>query len=228
MKNKNLYALVTGGTRGIGRHLAEVLAQEGYNLVVIARNAADLEILSRDIRSRFSVKVLTIEADLSNADDAFIIHRDIKAQNIEIAVLANNVAGQGNFQAFIDTDLQRHTEIIQFNIINFIVLARLFLPEMVERGRGKIISLAAGEKVDHPLPSVYLASVAFLDSFMSSIASELEGTGLTVTNIRSENSGDNIFGNSQKRKSTNVARPPMEDDKTHSGRDGYGSFMRGD
>src|SRR5690348_8970479 len=128
MKNKNRYALVTGGTRGIGRHLAEVLAQEGYNLVVIARSAVDLEVLSKDIKSRFSVEVLTIEADLSNADDAFIIHRDIKAQNIEIAVLANNVAGQGNFQAFLDTDLQRHTEIIQFNIINFIVLARLFLP----------------------------------------------------------------------------------------------------
>jgi short-subunit dehydrogenase len=227
MKNKNLYALVTGSTKGIGRHMVEVLAEEGYSLVIIARNAADLDDLSTDIKSRFSVDVIVIEADLCNADVAFVIHRDITNQNLKIAIMANSVAGQGNFQEFLQADLKKEIEIIQFNIMNFVVLARLFLPDMIERKNGKVISLAACDKVDERLRSVYLASIAFLDSFVSTIGVELEHTGVSVTTIRSAASAENVFRKGEKKVAYDVDQRRLRKN-TYSDRDGYDSFMRGD
>src|SRR5690349_7345536 len=76
MVNKNIYALVTGGTQGIGRYLANLLAGAGYNLIVAGQSRERLSALCSDIQSRFPVTVHTYETDLVSSDDASVPARN--------------------------------------------------------------------------------------------------------------------------------------------------------
>lgn len=227
METKNIYALVTGGTQGIGRYVANLLAGEGYNLIVIGHDSKQMGALSGDIQSRFPVAVHTYEADLTSPDDAFVLYRDIKDQEIQIATIAHSVHERKAFKEFAQTGIAKQYDAIQSNITNFIVLTRLFLPEMIARHSGKLISAVEDKHIDTDPNAVYAATVAFLDSFMSSMTSELKGSGVSVSNIRSSmaaNTSHTIVDKSN----LEQAGTGMFRARTYKERDGYESFMRDD
>src|SRR5690349_12054101 len=97
------YALVTGATSGIGYELARLLANDKYNLVIVARTENEVHAVAQELRMEYGVEVLSLTRDLFNIENAFSVYNEVKAKGIDIDILIND-AGQGQYGEFIYTD----------------------------------------------------------------------------------------------------------------------------
>lgn len=173
-------ALITGASSGIGRALAENFAKDGYDLVLAARGVAKMQALAEDLQQRYAITALVIGADLETHDGASQLHAEVKRRGIVISALANN-AGYGAFGEFKDSALAPELAMMQLNMNTVVVLTKLFLPDLLAT-RGNILNTASTAAFQPgPYMAVYYASKAFVLSFSEAIASELAGTGVTVT-----------------------------------------------
>src|SRR4051812_8101174 len=121
--NNEKYALITGGSSGIGYELAKLFAADGYNLVIVARGPEDLDRTANEIRSSYNVNVIPLSKDLFEPNAAFEVYDEVKRQGLRIDVLVND-AGQGQYGEFVATDLNREIKIIQLNIISLVLLTK--------------------------------------------------------------------------------------------------------
>lgn len=175
------YTLITGASSGIGFELATVFARNNHNLILVARSVDKLNSLKNEILKMYSVKIEVIEADLSKTDSAQNLFNQIKDKNLKVDHLINN-AGFGDHGPFLNTDVNKVTEMIQLNIMTLTLLTRLFLPEMVENKFGKIMNVASTASFQPgPLMSVYYATKAFVLFFSEGLFEELKDTGVSVT-----------------------------------------------
>ena len=124
---RNQFALITGATSGIGYHLAKLFAEHQYNLIIVARTAADLKDTASEISEKYGVTVIPIVKDLFRKSAPFELYDEISAKGIRVDVLVNDAA-QGLYGKFADTDLHRELDMLQLNIGAYIVLTKLFLP----------------------------------------------------------------------------------------------------
>lgn len=174
-------ALITGASGGIGFQFAKLLAQDAYNVVLIARTESRLLEIKKEFEEKYNVKVLILSKDLTKPNAVKEIYNELKRQNIKIDILINN-AGFGNFGKFYDTDWEKEAKMLQLNIVSLTHLTKLFLKDMVERGEGKILNVSSTSAFQPgPLMSIYYASKAYVQSFSEAIATEVKGTGVTVT-----------------------------------------------
>ncbi|MDQ1296687.1 MAG: family oxidoreductase [Bacteroidota bacterium] len=177
----NKTALITGASNGIGFELARIHASQGDNLVVVSRNKCKLEELKTDLEKQYLIKVYIIEKDLSLKDSAIDVYNEVKKNGITVQYLINN-AGFGDFGLFAESDWDKQERMISLNITALVQLTRLFLPDMIERGGGKILNVASTAAFQPgPTMSVYFASKAFVLSFSEAINNELRDKGITVT-----------------------------------------------
>ena len=174
-------ALITGASSGIGRELANIHASKGGNLVIVSRTKADLLKVKEEIESTYNVQVDYIAKDLTKITSAQEIYDEIKAKDITIDYLMNN-AGYGGQGLFYERSWEKDLGMIQVNVIALTNLTRLFLPDFVARNSGKILNTSStASLMPGPLQAVYFATKSYVTSFSNSIASELEGTNVTVT-----------------------------------------------
>jgi short-subunit dehydrogenase len=177
----NKYALITGGSSGIGLELAKLFVQDRYHVILVARNADQLEEAAMVLRNTYGAEVRTLPKDLSNPLAAHDIVQELDRDGIEIDVLVNN-AGFGGYGYFWERDLHTDMDMIQVNISTLVQLSRLLLPQMIKRGSGRILNVASTAAfMPGPLMSVYFATKAFVLSISQALAEELRGTGVTVT-----------------------------------------------
>src|SRR5690606_19436248 len=178
--NTNNFALITGGTNGIGLELAKLLAADRYNLIIVARDPVKLNEVRRQLMHQYPIEVVTIQKDLFEGDAPYRVYEMVKAKNLTVDILINT-AGQGVYGKFMDTDLYRELDIIQLDISASVVLAKYFLYDMLDRNTGKILnaSFVAG-KVLVPYQAVYHGTKAFVHFFSAAIRSESKATGVTV------------------------------------------------
>jgi NAD(P)-dependent dehydrogenase (short-subunit alcohol dehydrogenase family) len=152
--------LITGGSKGIGRATAEVLAEEGCNLILVARGPALLEEAAAAIRGQRQVNVRTIPADLSS--DAAV--RKVAAEAGEIDILVNNAGAipPGDLAGVDDAKWRQAWDLKVFGYISF---CREIYARMKARKAGVIINVigAAGEK----FPTSYIAGAAGNASLMA-------------------------------------------------------------
>jgi short-subunit dehydrogenase len=226
-KNNQQYALVTGGTSGIGYELVKLLAQDGYNLVIVARSEDELREVRDEINTVHDVDVITIAKDLFNRGNAFALYDDLKARGITIDILIND-AGQGQYGKFIDTDILRELEIIDLNIASVVILTKLFLKEMVLRGEGRIMNLSSiASKMPGPWQAVYHGTKAFIQSFTEAIRSEVKDTGVTITALLPGPTATDFF-NKAEMQDAKIVREHKLDDPAKVAKDGYEALMAGD
>jgi short-subunit dehydrogenase len=174
-------ALVTGASSGIGRELARLLAADGYDLVVVARDAERLAALARELDGAFGIRTTVLPQDLARPEGAGALLTEIERREISVEVLINN-AGFGVYGPFAATDLGKELAMIQVNVSAVTALAKGVLPGMLRRGSGRILNLASTAAFQPgPLMAVYYATKAYVLSFSEAIANELSGTGVTVT-----------------------------------------------
>jgi short-subunit dehydrogenase len=173
-------ALITGASQGIGYELAKCFAGDGHDLVLVARDPRRLENAAAEISAAFGVEARPIALDLSKAEDARRLIEQLEGSGIAIDVLVNN-AGFGLYGEFASSDLQSDLEMMRLNMESLAVLTRLFLPQMLERGRGRILNVGSTAGFQPgPLMALYYASKAFVLSFSEALANELRGSGVSV------------------------------------------------
>jgi uncharacterized protein len=173
-------ALITGASSGIGKALAENFAKDGHDLVLAARGVAAMQALAETLRQRHGIAVEVIGADLQTAEGAAQLHAQVKRRGLVISALVNN-AGYGSFGEFKDTALAPELDMMQLNMGSVVALTKLFMPDLLAT-RGQLLNTASTAAFQPgPYMAVYYASKAFVLSFSEAIASELEGTGVTVT-----------------------------------------------
>ena len=174
-------ALITGASFGIGLELARIFADEGYNLVLVARSADKLRQLASELEKAHGTRSLILAADLSEPGaPAYVLDQTTRA-DIQVDVLVNN-AGFGQYGMFAENDLEECLRQIQLNVTTLTHLTRLYLPAMIERESGRILNVASTAAFQPgPLMAVYYATKAYVLHFSEAIANELQGTGVTVT-----------------------------------------------
>jgi short-subunit dehydrogenase len=221
------YALVTGGTSGIGYELAKLLAKDGYNIILVARDQDGLTRVASEFRSAHGVSVETVSKDLFYPGNAFELVEEVGAKGFRVEILIND-AGQGQYGEFKDTDIQREIDIINLNISSVVILTKGFLKDMVNRGNGKILNLASiAGKLPGPLQSVYHGTKAFIHSFTEAIRSELKDTGVTVTSLLPGATDTDFFHKADMLESKVVQSGELAD-PAKVARDGYEALMKGD
>ena len=174
-------ALVTGASAGLGRDYARLFAADGHDVVLVARRRERLEELAREVASTTSVQAHVVAVDLAERDASRRIHDELRARGVAVDFLVNN-AGFGTSGPFAEADAAKQLEMIQVNVVALVELTRLLLPDMLARGRGRILNVGstAGFQAG-PFMAVYYASKAFVNSFTEGLAYELSGTGVTAT-----------------------------------------------
>lgn len=180
---KRKTALITGASSGIGAEFARILARQGCDLVLVARNKERLDALAEELGRNFGATSLVLAKDLSVRGAVEEIYSDLENKRVGIDILINN-AGFGVYGPFLETKLTEEMEMLQVNIVSLTMLTKLFMRDMVSRGFGKILNIGStGSFSPTPLSSVYCASKAYVLSFSEAIAEELTGTGVTVTTL---------------------------------------------
>jgi len=134
-------ALVTGASRGIGIYIARALAEKGMNLVLAARSAFDLINVATEIRS-IGFKVLTIPTDIGKRTKLESLVKRAEEESGGIDVLVNN-AGLEKAYPYDKISPEIIDQIIEVNLVAPMILSRLLIPKMIERGGGHIVNIAS-------------------------------------------------------------------------------------
>ncbi len=136
-------ALVTGGSRGLGRAMARALAEAGADLVIVGRDAASLADAASDL-SALGVEVRTVEADLALPATCEAAIGEALVDHGPLDILVNNVGGRRDPAPFTEMSTDRWRELIDLNLTSTFVCTRLVGAAMLERGRGgRIINIAS-------------------------------------------------------------------------------------
>ncbi|MET4655984.1 MULTISPECIES: SDR family oxidoreductase [unclassified Exiguobacterium] len=173
--------LITGASGGIGKELADRFAQDGYNMVLVARNEAKILELATDYQMTHGVDVTVIAKDVATPGVPQEIFNELQQKKIHVDYLINN-AGFGLYGAFLETDLEQEMNMIEVNIKAVTVMTKLFLPGMVQRNRGGVMNVSSMVGFfPGPLMSVYHATKSYVLSFTEALENEVSGTNVTVT-----------------------------------------------
>ncbi|TSJ36354.1 SDR family oxidoreductase [Mucilaginibacter corticis] len=216
-------ALITGGTSGIGKELAKLFAKDKYNLIIVARDQAELDSTAAELGSD-DVKITTIAKDLSDMEQAKALCSEITEQ---IDVLVND-AGQGVYGLFTENDLERELGIIHLNVCATVILTKHFLKEMVNRGNGKILNLGSvAGKLPGPWQAVYHATKAFVLSFTTAVREEVKDSGVTLTALMPGVTDTDFFNKAGMNDSKAVQDKDAMADPAEVAKEGYDALMAG-
>lgn len=178
------YALVTGASSGIGYQYARVLAQRGYNLLIVSNEEAINE-KAEELRKDFpAVEVLPLVRDLSLQSAAKELYDYCHEKQLEIEVLINN-AGVYHDKDILD-DSERFTELIlNLHMYTPAMLCYYFGQDMRERHKGYILNMCSiTGKIAVQRLGTYGSTKAFLQNFTRSLHIELKQQGVNVTAVR--------------------------------------------
>ena len=173
------WAVIAGGSEGIGASFARKLSRAGINLVLIARHAGPLNQLASTLRSETGAQVRTLELDLSRPDMLERV-REV-TDELDVGLLIYNAADIGSFGPFLESSLERALGWVQLIAVGQTTLAHHFASKMAKRGHGGILMLGSltGNAGSVNLAS-YGASKAFTQILGEALWQELKPHGIDV------------------------------------------------
>jgi short-subunit dehydrogenase len=175
-------ALVTGASSGIGEAFARLLAERGYDVVLVARDQGRLDALAKELEGAHGTQAEVLPADLTDPAQLERVEARCRDRDAPVEILVNN-AGFGTFGAFCTLDLDSEVREIQLNVVALVRLTHAAAVEMTARGGGggilNVSSLAGFQP--GPKNATYAATKAFITSFTEALHEEMKGTGVSVT-----------------------------------------------
>ena len=163
-------ALITGASSGIGKDIALILNNKGYDLVLVARNEARLNQVKAELeRQERNNKVEIISMDLAIKENCLELCKRVK--NVDILI---NDAGFGDCGYFYQTSLDKELNMINTNITALHILTKAYLQEMKQKNSGKILNVASiAGFMPGPLMSTYYATKSYVVRLSQGIREEL-------------------------------------------------------
>ena len=175
------YALVTGASRGIGRALSLVLAERGYDLLLVARSEDQLKGLAQEISQKHQRQARVLALDLAAPGAAETVAAWATQQTDQLAILANN-AGYGLWGRFEQLSLAEQQNMLQLNMTLPVALTHALLPALHHAPKAYVLNVASTAAYQAvPSLSLYAASKAFLLSFSRGLRYELKSSNISVT-----------------------------------------------
>ncbi|GAA4446733.1 hypothetical protein GCM10023189_02210 [Nibrella saemangeumensis] len=220
-------ALITGASSGIGRELTKLFAQDGYNLILVARSEDNMQQFADELKQSHGVQQVTvIDKDLSKENAAQELYDEINEQNLTVNVLVND-AGVGLHGMFAtETNWEQESAMIHLNTVTLTHLTKLFLRDMVIRNEGRILNVASLLSImPSPLMAVYAGTKAYVYNFSQSLVNELKDTNVTITALL-PNATDTDFFNKAGAENTKVTE--NLDDPAMVAKDAYKALMKGE
>jgi len=169
------WALVTGATSGIGESFTRLLAENNYNIVLVARDMPRLQERARELEAKFRVETHIIQADLSTDAGCAAVEHYIA--NNQVDVLINN-AGFGLKKAFTMSDLQAEQQMFDVLVRTPMRLMHVALPLMKQRNKGVIINVSS--VAGYIAGGSYSAAKSYLTVLSESLHTELSGTNIKI------------------------------------------------
>ena len=180
MKGKN--ALLTGGSRGLGPHIARYLAAEGVNIAMTARTEKGLQATADSI-AHDTIKVTIYPGDITDHAFRENLLQQVQEDSGPVDILINN-AGMEWVCSYINIEPEDIEKMIQTNLVAAMLLTRMILPDMLSRGNGQIVNMSSlGGKRGNPYGGTYCATKAGLIEWTRGLRLELDGTGVGVSVI---------------------------------------------
>ncbi|RZL10745.1 MAG: SDR family oxidoreductase [Hymenobacter sp.] len=175
-------ALITGASRGIGRELALGLAQRGYDLLLVARSAAQLAEVAQQAQAQYQRQSHVLALDLTQPDAASKVATWVSQHTPGgLGALINN-AGYGLWGRFEKLNLEEQLNMMQLNLNLPVQLTYALLPQLRQAGKSYVLNVASTAAYQAvPSLTVYAASKAFLLSFSRGLRYELKDSGISVT-----------------------------------------------
>lgn len=176
-------AIVTGGTKGIGRGIAEALVREGVNVCISARSRHEIDDTIRDLRALEAGKATGIVADVCNYSQIKPLFELTAGEFGGLDILVNN-AGIGLFQTVEEMSPEDFRSVIETNLFGVFYCCREAIPIMKQRGGGYIINMSSLAGVNaHPRMAAYNASKFGLNGFSEALMQEVRHDGIKVSYI---------------------------------------------
>ena len=185
MKLKSLNAIITGGSQGLGKVIAEHYLREGANVVLCARSEKELSATRNELAAKFPAqKVLAKACDVSNETQVneLVAFALLELGSLDILVLNAGIYGPMGPTESVDLDEWRRA--IDINLFGVLLPCRAAIPHFKKAGRGKIVVLSGGGATN-PRPNIssYAASKAAVVRLMETLALELEPHRIDVNAI---------------------------------------------
>ena len=178
-------AFITGASSGIGEACARKFAAGGYTLLLNARNTAKLQALQQELQTTYGIEVITLPFDVRDRKAAEAALQQIPAEYQAIDVLVNNAGLALGIDKEYEGTEENYDTMIETNITALLMMTRLVVPGMVNRGKGHIINIGsvAGDAA-YPGGSVYCATKAAVKVLSDGLRMDLVHTPLRVTNVK--------------------------------------------
>ncbi|MBA3816564.1 MAG: SDR family oxidoreductase [Parachlamydiaceae bacterium] len=190
----NKYALITGASGGIGKEMAIILFDHGYNLVLVSRRISALQKVKNELLEINKDQTIEIfEADLSKKEAAQSLYQYTKILDISIDVLINN-AGSGMYGEIEGIDTEELYDMLMLNNYSLTCLCKLYSQDMIDKKSGYILNVASlGAYQPVPYISAYAASKTYVLNFSEAIAMELKDYNVSVTCFSPGHTDTNFF-----------------------------------
>ncbi|MGO9095668.1 MAG: SDR family NAD(P)-dependent oxidoreductase [Bryobacteraceae bacterium] len=175
-------AVVTGGSRGLGKAIALSLGSAGASLALVARDMAALNAAAVEVRA-VGAKVAVFSADVTDEQQVARLRDDILSRFGRVDILVNN-AGMNIRKPVVEFSLAEWNTVLATNLTSAFLMCRSLVPQMKGRGYGRIVNLTSiMSHISMPGRAAYSASKAGLLGFTKALALELAGDGITVVAV---------------------------------------------
>ena len=177
-----MFALITGASSGCGYEYARIMAQKGYDLLIVSNEEA-IHDKATALRQDFAVKVISLVSDLGRQEAAKELHTYCRDNHIEVEVLINN-AGVYHDRDFLDDSEAFNMLIMNLHVVTPAMLIYYFTQDMVQRGKGYVLNMCSvtADIAVQRLGS-YASTKAFLRNFSRSLYVEMKDKGVIITDV---------------------------------------------
>ena len=180
----NRFALITGGSRGLGAVLVRRFWLDGYSLGVVSRNEVDIHRVLNDLPTRVGQTAISFTCNLGRSNEIADLIERIRSSFPKLNVLLNNAASQGPIGTLESNDLTHWQHALQVNLLAPVALSQGLIPQLGVDGGGAIINMSGGGATGPRANfSAYATAKAGLVRFSETLAEELKPMGIRVNCI---------------------------------------------